>query len=80
MPSSSHKPIYVPKGISRGRAKRLVYEGVYKKTRGGLTQKDLTLNRLGKVVSRKKLQQGKKLQQANPYKKNPRFLSNIIRR
>ena len=64
----------VPRGISAGRAKRLVYDGVYRNTRGGLTASDLVENKYGHVVSRKKMAAGKKLQRQNPFKKNPKFM------
>lgn len=66
--------VYVPRGISQGRAKRLVYDGVYKKTRGGLSKTDLTENKHGKVVSIRKMKAGKALQRANPFKKNKKFM------
>jgi len=66
--------VYVPRGISQGRAKRLVYDGVYRKTRGGLTKSDLTENKYGKVVSIRKVKAGKALQRANPFKKNKKFM------
>lgn len=66
--------VYVPRGISQGRAKRLVYDGVYKKTRGGLTKADLIENKYGKVVSARKAKAGKKLQRENPFKQNKKFM------
>jgi hypothetical protein len=72
--AKAHKTIYPPKGISQGRAKRLVYDGVYKKTRGGLTKSDLTENKYGKVVSIRKSKAGKSLQRRHPYKKNKDFM------
>lgn len=66
--------VYVPRGISQGRAKRLVYDGVYKKTRGGLTKADLIENKYGKVVSARKAKAGKKLQRENPFKENKKFM------
>lgn len=71
------KPTYVRKGISPGRAKRLVYDGHYKKTRGGLTREDITLNKYGKAVSKKKLAQGKRLQRRYPYESNDEFMTNV---
>ena len=74
--SGSHRAgvVYVPRGISQGRAKRLVYDGVYRKTRGGLIKSDLTENKYGKVVSIRKMKAGKALQRANPFKKNKEFM------
>jgi hypothetical protein len=72
--AKAHKTIYPPKGISQGRAKRLVYDGVYQKTRGGLSKKDLTENKYGKVVSLRKLKAGKSLQRRHPFKKNKDFM------
>lgn len=71
---SAAKPVYVPKGISAGRARRLVFDGVYQKTRGGLVAGDLKENKQGKVVSIKKAAQGKRLQKANPYRENKKFM------
>lgn len=66
--------VYVPRGVSQGRAKRLVFDGVYAKTRGGLTKSDLVENKYGKVVSVRKMKAGKKLQRENPFKKNKKFM------
>lgn len=71
---SGAKLVYVPRGISQGRAKRLVFDGVYKKTRGGLTKDDLKENKYGQVVSIRKSKAGKKLQRENPFKKNKKFM------
>lgn len=71
---SKSKNVYVPRGISAGRAKRLVYDGVYEKTRGGLTKDKLVENKHGKVVSKKKAAVGRALQRENPFKKNPQFM------
>ena len=71
---SKSKKVYVPRGISAGRAKRLVYDGVYKKTRGGLTKDKLIENKHGKVVSKKKAAVGRALQRENPFKQNPQFM------
>lgn len=71
---SNSKNVRVPRGISSGRAKRLVYDGVYKKTRGGLTKDKLVENKHGKVVSKKKAAIGRALQRENPFKKNPQFM------
>ena len=65
--SAAAKGIVVPQGISSGRAKYLVWRGYYVKTRSGLTKKDLMINDACKVVSKKKYQQGKKLQKQYPY-------------
>jgi hypothetical protein len=72
--ASSKSLVYVPRGISQGRAKRLVYDGVYQKTRGGLTKADLIENKYGKVVSARKAKAGKKLQRENPFKQNKKFM------
>lgn len=72
--AKAHKTMYPPKGISQGRAKRLVYDGVYEKTRGGLSKEDLTENKYGKVVSIRKLKAGKSLQRRHPFKKNKDFM------
>ena len=74
--SKSHhqKGKVVPSDISSGRAKRLVYDGHYARTRSGLSKHDLVVNKHGKVVSRKKMMAGKKLQAKNPWKKNKAFL------
>ena len=72
--SKAHKTMYPPKGISQGRAKRLVYDGVYQKTRGGLSKKDLTENKYGKVVSIRKSKAGRSLQRRHPFKKNKEFM------
>jgi len=37
-----------------------VYHGTAKHTSGGLTKKDLVVNKHGRIVSRKKMMQGKK--------------------
>jgi len=75
--SRSHsKKVYAPRGMSQGHAKRAVYDGVYQKTRGGLTRSDLIENKYGKVVSKRKHAAGKSLQRKNPYKQNPGFLKN----
>lgn len=75
--SRSHsKKVYAPRGMSQGHAKRAVYDGVYQKTRGGLTKNDLIENKYGKVVSKRKHAAGKSLQRKNPYKQNPGFLKN----
>merc|ERR1712048_343461 len=50
--------------IARGRmAKAMVYRGSRVKTVGGMTAKDLTKNKHGKVVSKKASERGKK----NPF-------------
>merc|ERR1711920_829648 len=40
---------------------RKVWNGTAKYTKGGLTKKDLCINRRGKVVSRKKMSHGEKV-------------------
>lgn len=47
--------------VSPGWDKRQVWEGKKTKTRGGLTRDDLMKNKQGKIVSKKKHAQGKKL-------------------
>lgn len=59
---SKSRKVVVPRGVSRGHALRLVYDGVYQKTRGGLTKSDITLDKYGKAVSKKKQAIGRKLQ------------------
>lgn len=67
-------PAYVPKGglsakeqasarkAHNSRMRRAVYNGKYKKTRGGLTKADLTISHVsGKVVSKKKASLGRYL-------------------
>lgn len=46
--------------------KREVYAGKAMKTRGGLQKKDLALNKRGRVVSVKKMEQGRAAYAANP--------------
>ena len=72
--SRTAKKVYVPRGISAGRGKRLVFDGNYLKTSGGLTKSDLVENKYGKIVSKKKLLAGRRLQKENPYKKNKEFM------
>lgn len=71
---SGSKGVYVPRNVSKGRARRLVLDGVYAKTRGGLTASDLRVNKHGQVVSIKKAQAGKKLQKEHPFRENKKFL------
>ena len=66
-----------PAGISSGRAKRLVYDGKYHHTHGGLTKGDIVLNKHGKAVSRRKMLAGKRLQRENPWKQNSKFTKHI---
>ena len=93
MPSSSpdRKKSYVTPSASRRGPKRrvapskykpsfarkLVYEQQYQKTRSGLERKDLMRNAQGKVVSRKKYQQGKALQKKYSWRDQPDFIANI---
>ena len=47
--------------IAKGRfAKAIVFRGTKAKTNSGLTKSDLVKNKAGKIVSKKKLAQGKK--------------------
>ena len=55
-------------------SKRLVMRGKYSKTRGGLSKKDLIVNKRGKVVSRKHHERGVALFNSKPH---PVFLANI---
>jgi hypothetical protein len=41
-------------------SKAMVYHGTAKHTSGGLTKKDLVLNKHGRIVSRRKMMAGKK--------------------
>jgi len=72
--TKTYKAIRVPKGTKPGIAKRLVYDGHYKKTRGGLTKQDLKLNKYGKVVSKAQWEAGKQLQAKYNYEDNDEFL------
>jgi hypothetical protein len=64
----------VPKGISAGRAKRLVYDGVYHQTQSGLVKSDLMLNSAGRCVSKAKHAAGKKLQKKFNFRSQPAFM------
>jgi hypothetical protein len=52
--------------------KKEVFDGLARKTSGGLTKDDLTLNKSGKVVSKRQQQRGKELysQYSDVLKKN----------
>lgn len=57
-------------------SKRQVWNGTCKKTRGGLTKKDLKKNKRGRIVSKKKSLQAKKnnrLKKAGYYTKKGKF-------
>ena len=41
-------------------SKAMVYHGTAKHTSGGLTKKDLVMNKHGRIVSRRKMMAGKK--------------------
>ena len=73
----SRAVIIVPKGISNARARRLVYKGKYLKTRGGLMKDDLVKNSSGRVVSKKKQEQGQKLQQQFPWQEQKKFAQRV---
>jgi hypothetical protein len=73
----SRAVIIVPKGISNARARRLVYNGKYLKTRGGLMKDDLVKNSSGRVVSKKKQEQGQKLQQQFPWQEQKKFVKRV---
>ena len=58
--SPSAIPMYPPDHLTRPTKYRYVYEGKAQKTgKGGLTKSQLTLNKVGKVVSKKMSQRGK---------------------
>jgi hypothetical protein len=67
-------PRVVPRGISAGRAKRLVWDKHYDRTQSGLTRKDLRLNDHNKVVSIAKYEAGKALQKAFNYEDQKAFM------
>lgn len=81
-----YKAIYVPAGTTPGLAKRQVWEGIYQKTRGGLTRRDLMENRHGRIVSRRKHAIGMRLQRQYDWRDNPEFveyagdIQNVVRR
>lgn len=52
------------------RMRRAVYEGKYEKTRGGLKKKDLAVSKSGKIVSKRKMELGKKA-----FKKNKKSMA-----
>lgn len=72
--SRSYSSIYPPVGTRSAQARRMVFNGKYHKTRGGLTKADLVENKYGQIVSRLKSQAGKSLQRKNPWKKNSKFM------
>jgi hypothetical protein len=75
--SRKSNTIYVPKGTNPKRAKRLVFDGVYTKTRGGLTKQKLMKTPDGRIVSTKQHKNGVQLQKEHPFEENKKFLKNI---
>ena len=76
----------VPPNTNRHTAMRLVYQGKYEKTRGGLRKKDITRKYIGvgpdgkrqyRYISKRKQRIGQRLQRAYPYQDNAKFVRNI---
>ena len=70
--------IVVPKTYAPSYGRRLVWEGVYDKTQGGLTFKDLDINARNKIVSKRQQKNGMKLQEKFNWRDQPAFMMNII--
>merc|ERR1712218_194613 len=67
--------------IAKGkRAKSSVFRGTKAKTATGLKKSDLTKNKLGKIVSKKKAALGKKQYQKNGWPNGPRPWSRHVSR
>lgn len=62
---SSPIPLYPPKGLSTGWARRAVWEGRAQMTAGKLTRADLKKNKNGKIVSKRASKRAKQ-----SYRKN----------
>ena len=71
------KRIIVPKEYNPAFGRKLVFENVYAKTRGGLTADDLTINARGKVVSERQQKNGLNLQKQFNWRDQPSFIANI---